>query len=144
MRGGCICPLCANERNMTLQHKPANLETKGPRIEREKRTVTAMIELYCFDHHTATPGELCPQCADLHTYAMQRLDRCPFQEGKTTCANCAVHCYRPDRKEQIRVVMRYAGPRMIWNHPVMAVRHLIDGRRKTAVRPARPRKPAQP
>jgi hypothetical protein len=122
---------------------PAAPKIKGPRIEREKRTVTAMIELYCFDQHTATPGELCPQCADLHAYAMQRLDRCPFQEGKTTCANCTIHCYRSDRKEQIRITMRYAGPRMIWQHPIMAVRHLLDSRRKVAIKPPKPAKPAR-
>ena len=108
---------------------------KGPRIEREKRTVSRMIGLYCADHHASPEGQLCPVCADLHAYTMLRLDRCPFQESKTTCANCAVHCYRPDRREQIRVVMRYAGPRMLRAHPVLAVRHLLDGRRKTAVLP---------
>jgi hypothetical protein len=123
-----------------LRH-PAALTVRGPRIEREKRTVAAMIELYCFDHHTASHGELCPQCADLHAYAMQRLDRCPFQESKTTCANCAIHCYRSDRKEQIRIVMRYAGPRMLWRHPLMTIRHLVDGRRKPATPPARPHRP---
>lgn len=110
---------------------------QGPRIKREKRTVSAMIELYCADRHSAAHRELCPACAELRAYAMQRLDRCPFQEQKTTCANCAVHCYRPDRKEQIRVVMRYAGPRMLRRHPILAVRHLLDGRRKTAA-PNRP------
>jgi hypothetical protein len=29
--------------------------------------------------------------------------------------------------------MRYAGPRMIWSHPIMALRHLIDGRRKAPI-----------
>ena len=109
--------------------------TKGPRIEREKRTVSAMIELYCADRHTAPHGELCPACAELRAYAMQRLDRCPFQEEKTTCANCAVHCYRPDRKEQIRVVMRYAGPRMLLRHPVLALLHVADGRRPAPPKP---------
>ena len=114
---------------------------KGPRIEREKRTVSAMIDLYCADQHAAPHGELCPACAELRAYAMQRLDRCPFQEEKTTCANCAVHCYRPDRKEQIRVVMRYAGPRMLRRHPILAVRHLLDGRKTAAPKPSRPPKP---
>ena len=108
-----------------MPNNPAAIQVKGPRIEREKRTVTAMIELYCHDRHAAAQGELCQQCADLHAYAMQRLDRCPFQEGKTTCAKCAIHCYRPDRKEQIRTIMRYAGPRMMRSHPLLALRHLL-------------------
>ena len=125
--------------NVTPTVTPTVTSTaKGPRIEREKRTVSAMIELYCEDQHAPPEGQLCHDCADLHAYAMQRLDRCPFQEAKTTCANCAVHCYRPDRREQIRVVMRYTGPRMLRAHPVLAVRHLLDGRRKTAVLPPKP------
>ena len=55
---------------------------------------------------------------------------CPFGEGKTTCARCPVHCYRKDMREKIRQVMRYSGPRMVYRHPVMAARHLMDGRRK--------------
>ena len=28
-------------------------------------------------------------------------------------------------KEKMREAMRYAGPRMMWYHPVAAIRHLI-------------------
>jgi hypothetical protein len=112
------------------------LTVKGPRIEREQRTVAAMIELYCRDLH-GSAGELCPTCTSLHDYAMHRLDRCPFQEGKTTCAKCTVHCYAPAMREQIRVVMRYAGPRMMWRHPLLAVQHLLDGRRHAPSPPAK-------
>jgi hypothetical protein len=113
------------------------LTVRGPRIEREKRTVTAMIHLYCHAQHQSGGG-LCAHCSTLHVYAMHRLDRCPFQEAKTTCAKCVVHCYKPEMREQIRVVMRYAGPRMLWKHPVLAVRHLIDGRRSKAIMAGRP------
>ena len=59
-----------------------------------------------------------------------RLAKCPYQEDKTTCAKCPVHCYKPSRREQIRAVMRYAGPRMLLRHPRLAFYDLvIDGRR---------------
>lgn len=106
---------------------------QGPRIGREKHTVAAMIELYCEEEHGAANG-LCAECQALHDYAMQRLERCPFGEQKTTCAHCTVHCYKPVMRERIRVVMRTAGPRMIWRHPILAVRHLLDGRKKAAPR----------
>jgi len=61
---------------------------------------------------------------------MRRLDQCPFQEAKTTCVKCPVHCYKPAMRERIRVVMRYAGPRMLWQHPVLAFYHLFDGLRQ--------------
>jgi hypothetical protein len=67
-------------------------------------------------------------------YALKALKKCPFQEGKTTCAKCPVHCYQQDKREKIRAVMRYAGPRMIYRHPTLAVFHIIDSRRKAPVK----------
>jgi hypothetical protein len=93
---------------------------------RERKTVEAMIGLYCKKSH-APKGLLCPECWELRRYALEHLDRCPFQERKTTCAHCPVHCYRPEMRERIRAVMRYAGPRMLLRHPVLAVLHLWDG-----------------
>lgn len=101
---------------------------EGPRIRREKRTVTAMVAMYCRAHHGAR-GAPCGECAELLEYAHARLDRCRFGEGKPTCGRCAVHCYRPDMRERVRAVMRWSGPRMLLRHPVMAVRHAVDGRR---------------
>jgi hypothetical protein len=37
-------------------------------------------------------------------------------------------------RERIREVMRYSGPRMLLSHPLMAIRHLIDGLRKPRLR----------
>jgi hypothetical protein len=48
-----------------------------------------------------------------------------------------VHCYKPDMREKVRAVMRYAGPRMLRRHPVLSVLHLIDSLRKTPDRPRR-------
>jgi hypothetical protein len=63
-------------------------------------------------------------------YAAVRLERCPFQEDKPTCAKCPVHCYQPKLREQLKAIMRYAGPRMIWRHPILAIRHSLDAYRK--------------
>ena len=107
----------------------------GPRLRREAATITAMLELYCSDQHSAarTGAELCEDCAGLLRYAHERLHRCPFGEGKTTCVKCPIHCYKPDMRERVRQVMRFAGPRMLYHHPVLAVRHLWDDRRDTPV-----------
>lgn len=97
------------------------------RREREKRTVSLMIRLYCRKKH-GTRGELCAECQELLDYAFLRVDRCPFMETKTFCSNCRVHCYKANMREHIREVMRFSGPRMIFRHPVMAVRHIIENR----------------
>lgn len=101
---------------------------RHPRIKREDRTVAAMIVLYCRRHHHQ--HGLCAQCQELCDYARERLAKCPFQEGKTICAKCRVHCYKPEMRERIRTVMRYSGPRMLYRHPVMAIFHMIDRIRK--------------
>ena len=96
---------------------------------REKRTVALMIRLYCRKNHS-TGRQLCPACQALHSYAMERSDRCPFMERKTFCSNCHVHCYKADMREKIREVMRFSGPRMLLYHPVMAIRHVIESRKE--------------
>jgi hypothetical protein len=102
--------------------------TESARVRRERKTIAAMIHLYCHKRH-GRQYELCDQCGELHDYAMKRLDHCPFVADKPTCARCPVHCYKPEMREKVRGVMRFAGPRMTFRHPVLAVRHLADGRR---------------
>lgn len=102
-----------------------NTQTKR---EREKATVSMMIALYCRKNHGG--HALCPDCAALDAYARQRSDRCPMMETKTFCSNCKIHCYRPDMRARIREVMRFSGPRMIFHHPIMALRHVIETRKE--------------
>ena len=110
------------------------------RLKREHETVNKMISLYCRSHHSPPPGHLCPDCQSLADYAHRRVERCPLRStlqvgmNKPTCANCPVHCYQPDRRAEIRTVMRYSGPRMLLYHPILAVLHLIDGCCKPPVR----------
>jgi predicted amidophosphoribosyltransferase len=103
--------------------------SKPGRLVREKRTLQAMMEVYCRAHHGGKEP-LCPNCQSLCNYALGRLDRCPYGAEKTTCANCPTHCYKPAMREQVKAVMRYAGPRMLFHHPVLALLHMLDGFRK--------------
>ena len=96
--------------------------------QREKQIVAEMIRLYCRKKHGQ--NELCPECAQLLQYASERSDRCPFMETKTFCSNCRVHCYKAEMREKIRIVMRFSGPRMLFHHPVLALRHLIEDQKE--------------
>jgi len=98
------------------------------RLEREIRTVGIMIGMYCRDRHGRK--DPCGNCRELAAYAEQRVLKCPFGEKKPACGSCRIHCYKPRMKAQIKEVMRYAGPRMIYRHPILAVRHLAAGRKK--------------
>jgi hypothetical protein len=98
-------------------------------LRRERLTVEAMIRLACRLRHGGGK-DLCSPCRELLDYASLRLDRCPFQADKPTCAQCPVHCYVPARREQIREIMAFAGPRMLLYHPLLALMHILDGWRK--------------
>lgn len=97
--------------------------------EKEKELVSQMIALYCRRQHGGKNG-LCTACAELDKYARMRSDKCPFMETKTFCSNCKVHCYKPEMRQKIREVMRFSGPRMIFSHPITAVRHVIETKRE--------------
>ena len=83
--------------------------------------------MYCHSHHAGKGTPICGSCSELLCYAIEKIDRCPFKEDKPTCVKCPVHCYEKMRREEVRLVMRYAGPRMLFRHPYLAVMHLIDG-----------------
>ena len=98
------------------------------RIEREKRTVGIMVKMYC-DHNHVKIGSLCSECNELTEFANEKINRCVFQKNKPVCSECQIHCYRQEMRAKIKVVMRYAGPRMIYSHPILGIRHLIDKQR---------------
>jgi hypothetical protein len=101
---------------------------KGP-SHIEKKTLLAMITIYCESVHGGKV--LCNECNKLQEYALQRIDRCIFGTGKPACKNCPVHCYSPGKREEIRTVMRIAGPAMLYKHPVLAIIHLIKEKKTT-------------
>jgi hypothetical protein len=113
------------------------MSAKNRRMIREGKTIEAMLTIYCHDHHGSSGHDLCQECNQLLDYAQLRLSKCPFQEGKTTCAKCPIHCYKPEMRQKIREVMGYAGPRMTYRHPIMALYHFLDGFRKKPHRPGR-------
>lgn len=124
------------ETTESLGLRPATEESKAggqgfarKRLARERQTIVAMIGSYCEGHHQADTA-LCPECRQLLDYAAVRLERCRFGTEKPVCAKCPVHCYQRIRREQIRTVMRYAGPRMLWQRPILSLRHWLHGFRR--------------
>ncbi len=95
-----------------------------------------MIRVFCRGVHGVEIGE-CAECAELQAYADKRLEKCPYQDEKPPCLDCPIHCYQPARREQVKAVMRYSGPRMFLRHPIFALRHWLDGFRKAPARPGR-------
>jgi hypothetical protein len=98
------------------------------RIEREQRTFELMLRIYCRAHH-GTGQQLCAECHQLLLNASIRLGKCPFGNTKPACGKCPHNCHAPTERTKIRKVMSFAGPRMLWRHPWLAMRHLWDSRR---------------
>ncbi len=85
------------------------------KIEYEKVTVEKMIRLYCKRKHKT--ADLCEECTQIRDYALDKLGKCPFGEDKGACRKCEVHCYKSEKREKIKEIMRYSGPRMLLYHP---------------------------
>lgn len=90
---------------------------------KDSRVLIHMAALYCRHEKHEAPDNLalCAECRALVAYAMARKRRCGRDNS---CRRCPVHCYSPDRRAQIRAVMRYSGPRMLLVAPLIALRHL--------------------
>jgi hypothetical protein len=101
------------------------------RIRREKNTIGVMIGMYCRRRHGSRVQD-CEGCRNLLVHAHAKIDRCVFHDSKPACNECRVHCYSRQMREEIRDVMRFAGPRMMLFHPVLGALHMIDRMRHRA------------
>lgn len=87
------------------------------RIKKEKKVIKVMIKLYCFKIH-GNKNDLCKECSDLMKYSLRRLDNCMFGENKTSCKKCPVHCYNKTMGNEIKKVMKFSGPRLVFYRPI--------------------------
>ncbi len=99
------------------------------RLDKERKTIRTMVRMYCKKTHYPK-SEFCDDCLELFEYTSKRLDYCQFGENKPICEKCPIHCYKPEMREKVRKIMRYAGPRMIYTHPIMGFRHLFKKMKK--------------
>lgn len=94
------------------------------RVEKEKKVIELMINIYCRKKHNLKDG-LCVECEELLEYAHKRLTLCKFGDEKTTCSKCPIHCYKKDMKLKVKEVMRFSGPRLIIYNPIELIRHMF-------------------
>ena len=90
-----------------------------------------MIRMYCRGNHKeerkaeeVKVKELCSKCRELAEYAAFRLEKCPFKKNKGFCSYCKIHCYKPEYRAEMKEVMKYSGPRMLFTHPIFAMSHV--------------------
>lgn len=97
-----------------------NLEKKR---QNEIDLIYEMISIYCKKKYKE---DMCEECMKLYEYAKQRIEKCPMMETKTFCSQCKIHCYQKEQREKIKKVMRFSGPRLIFHHPILVIRHGIE------------------
>ena len=110
----------------------------GKRISREIITIEKMIKIYEQAHPTAVDSP--DSYNKLYSYAINRLEKCRYGEQKPACKQCPVHCYQPKMREQMKTIMRWAGPKMLFHHPILAIRHLLDDRKPVPELPTKSRR----
>lgn len=133
-----VAAASGDKASRTIPIRASRDRPTTPRLMREQRTLEAMTAIWCRDQHGPQPdgAALCPACSELMAYAAKRLAVCPYGEEKPVCAKCQIHCYGPAPREEVRVIMRYAGPKMMLRHPILALGHVLD---KRYVAPPKPR-----
>jgi hypothetical protein len=92
------------------------------KIARELEALEALLVIYCRKNHA--PGEMCPACNELLVYAASRLAKCPHHP-KPACRACPTHCYTPEKRAQVRSVMRSSWPQMLLRHPFLTLKHYL-------------------
>ncbi len=80
-----------------MQPQPPNPEHK--RMKREKKTIGYMVR-NLLQRPSRHSRRNMPRVHRIPEYAFLRLDKCPFQDKKSTCGKCVIHCYKPDMKEK--------------------------------------------
>ncbi|MEG1310918.1 MAG: nitrous oxide-stimulated promoter family protein [Romboutsia sp.] len=96
------------------------------RIEKEKKVIGLMINIYCKKKHCTKKGELCDECLELLGYTYKRLDFCKFGEEKKFCSKCTIHCYKKDMKAKIKEVMKFSGPKLLFYKPIEVIKHIFE------------------
>lgn len=88
----------------------------------EKKLIPVMIRTYCRGNHKTERKaegvkgkELCSKCKELAEYAAFRLEKCPFKRNKGFCSYCKIHCYKPEYRAEMKEVMKYSGPKMLFS-----------------------------
>ncbi|MDY4787719.1 MAG: nitrous oxide-stimulated promoter family protein [Bacilli bacterium] len=95
------------------------------KIEKEKRIVKLMIEIYA-KKKMKLPLEQNNEMKDLLNYCYLRLSKCPFKDNKKFCSKCKIHCYKDEYRNKIKEVMRFSGPRLLIYHPILVIKHILE------------------
>ncbi len=94
------------------------------RLNTEKKVFKKMVLIYCKNKHQKnTP---CSECREIIEYGIEKIDNCFYAEKKPFCSKCSIHCYNKNMQKKVKDIMRFSGPRIIFYHPFISLKHLFS------------------
>ena len=79
----------------------------GKRILREIKPLPVWVELY--EQRHPAPADTPEHYRDLLAYAVKRLEKCRYGEDKPACKQCRCTVISQKPREEMKVIMRWAG-----------------------------------
>jgi len=54
------------------------------------------------------------------------MKKCKFKIHGFVCSECEVHCFEKEKRVLTKEIMRYSYSKMIFKHPFISIRYLIN------------------
>ncbi|MDY0234818.1 MAG: nitrous oxide-stimulated promoter family protein [Gudongella sp.] len=103
-----------------------NEDSKQIKIKKEISILTTMIDIF-YKNKNHREQYTTTEIEELKNYCKSRILNCPVILEKTFCSSCKIHCYDEKHRAFIKKVMKYSGPKMIFFHPILLIKHLLLG-----------------
>ena len=100
--------------------------SKQIRIEHEISVINTMIDVF-YKNKKHKKEYTIIEIEELKNYCASKIHNCPVMVKKTFCSSCEIHCYDSNHRAFIKKIMRYSGPRMLFYHPILLIKHVFHG-----------------
>ena len=94
--------------------------------KKDLATLEAMGKIYCKAHHKGEPKDeagLCQWCRTVVQDTFDRSQNCP-NGHQENCQDCDIKCQRGESQANVKKLMAYSAPIMLFRHPLMAATYL--------------------
>ncbi|MBR2179963.1 MAG: nitrous oxide-stimulated promoter family protein [Selenomonadaceae bacterium] len=96
-------------------------------VPKEKENIRKTFGVYCRNNHGTEGDKLCPKCTALLTTVFTKIGRCPYGIGKPICDKCETPCFGENATKEFRNVMSSSQRKMLMSHPMMTIKHKLQG-----------------
>lgn len=111
-------------KSLLPKRKPPEPVNNTPK---EKETIRKTFGVYCRANHNTEGDKLCPKCTALLTTVFTKIARCPYGMSKPICEKCETPCFGEAATKSFLEVMQSSQRKMLLSHPIMTVKHKLQG-----------------